>query len=512
MGPLWHKKVKGEVAMSIRMYKMILALLLFCMIFCFLGLPYTEWGFRTDAWSFVYNCIIKRWSDIGRFFTENIEDLCLPSNGVKAPAAFFSVLYRPLWGFVYYAQYCLWGANPYGYFLCIITLHALLSVILFYLFSYVTTIGWAFFCAALFGFHSSLWDWMGWVSAQLYVIEGFVFVGVLVSLHRYFLTQRYRWYITACACFMCSLFLREQLVFLPFWLVCAFPFYHTFSAHNTKTRSFFTSLPMYVRQASGFFVVMFFYLFVRISLFPVTRETKTLTFAPTFASFVSRMTSRIFDFVTYGVDMMGLTWVPSGTMWAKGILGTAVIGLFLYALYNSTQKRLIIFLLVSIPFFSWPALVMHHKGRYLYVALMFVMAIIAFLSASHKGAVVPIRRMAAFSLGCFLAMNMLFLVREIKSHEQEFSVGTKALVALAKNLPTNNRPLCFLALPPRLFANSTAQAIWLLRPDFTQPIYQYDTCACCDSKVLAQNPVFITWDYERAQFMIMSPPMIPSVC
>jgi hypothetical protein len=345
---------------------------------------------------------------------------------------------------------------------------------------------------------------MGWISAQSYVLEGILFVSILITLRRYFLTQHYRWYLFACLLFTTSLFFKEMLVVLPFWLVGALHFYHTYSVPKDKKRSFLSSLPVYIRQASGFFLVMCFYLFVRVFLFPITRETKTLTFEPTIASFVSRMASRVFDFVTYGVDVMGFSWLPEGTMLIKGVLGIAVIALFLYVLYYSVQKSLVLFLLVSIPFLSWPALLMHHKGRYLYVGLIVVMAMIAFLTSSYKGSIMSIRRVTAVFLGCFLCVNIIFMMRQTRYHEQEFSVSTKALFAFAKNLPTRDRPLCFLNLPLRLFGHSTAVGVWVLRQDYTQPIYQYDTPVCPDSKVIAQNPVFVTWDYEKKAFSVLS--------
>lgn len=481
----------------------MLALLLFLMIFCLLGLPFTEWGFRTDAWANVYHYIIRQWSDIGGFFTENLEDIGHPSNGVKGPQAFFSILYRPLLGLFYHPQYCLWGANPYGYFLVMIALHALLSVLLFYFFSQITSIGWSFFCAALYGFHPSLWDWMGWISAQSYVIEGLLFVSIIMALHRYFVTQRYWWYVISCLLFACTLFLKEMLVIFPFWLVFALHFYHSLFRSEGKTRSFFSLLPVYVRQTSGFFLGVFLYLFVRISLFPITRETKTLTFEPTIASFVSRMISRVFDFITYGIDMMGLSWVPNGVIGVKIAIFVAITTLFFYALYNSTQKKLVIFLLISIPLFSWPALIMHHKGRYLYVALMFVMAIIAILSSSYRGCIVPMRRATTLSLMCLLGVHSLFLFGQFKNHERDFSVSTKATFALAKHIPVD-RPLCFFALPNRLFGCSAAPAIKLLRNDITQPVYQYDTKDAIPKKVFDQKPLLITWDYEKKDFYVYS--------
>jgi hypothetical protein len=371
--------------MNEKRYKIVLALALFFAIICILGLPFTNWGFRTNDWANIYHSIIKKWSDIVRFFTENIEDTDKPSNFIASSPAFFATLYRPLTAFYYYVQYCLWGTDPYGYFLVMIGLHAVCSVLLFLLFSSITTLSWSFFCAALFAFHPSLYNWMGWISAQYYIIEAVVFLCILLSLHRYFSTQKIRWYLFAALLFTINIFTKESPIIFPVWLIFALHFYHTFNVPANQKSPFFTSLPKYLKQASIFWLITAGYLSVRVSLFPITHNTKTLTFELTLASFLNRLKERTFDFVTYGVDLLGLSWLPEGTMVIKITLGLGLLFLIGYFFYVNTRKSLLVFFLFSIALFSWPALLLHYQRRYIYIALLFIpmfLVIMNYLAAS----------------------------------------------------------------------------------------------------------------------------------
>jgi hypothetical protein len=211
------------------MRRLYLSLLLFCIIFCILGLPFTHWGFKTDDWGNIWHSVTTSWKDLWHFFTEgkSIEIFNHPSNSdiEHIEQAFFCGLYRPM-SFVYFApQYWIFGVNPYGYYLATIAFHALASVLFFNLLSFFTTTTAAFLAAAYFGFHPSLWNWLGWTSAQTYQIELFVLLLIFLLL-KHFLDRRAWWaYALACFLFLTNIFLREQTIFLPLWLMVAIPLY-----------------------------------------------------------------------------------------------------------------------------------------------------------------------------------------------------------------------------------------------------------------------------------------------
>ena len=131
-----------NVSSHLTTYKQIyISLLLFFIIFCTLGIPFSNWGFKTDDWGNIYHCTTKTFDNFFGFFSEkSIEVFNHPSNAAPCEQAFFCGLYRPL-SFIYYAlQYTFFGNNPYGYFLVLIAFHAFSAVALFNIFSTMATI------------------------------------------------------------------------------------------------------------------------------------------------------------------------------------------------------------------------------------------------------------------------------------------------------------------------------------------------------------------------------------
>lgn len=528
--------------------KTVYGFLLFCAVVGILGIPFKNWGFKTDDYGNIYHCKIEKLSDVSRFFYEgNMERFNHPSNIPQQDQAFFCGLYRPVSFLYYYLQYLLFGTTPYSYFLVTIILHALNSLLLFFLFCYFSSFLIALFAALFFAFHPSLWNWLGWVSAQTYQIEVLVLLLSLFSLKKYFETKKTWLYLLSCLLYASNLFLKEATIFFPIWIIPAGYLYaqEVLHDHQPLKKSALTSC--------GYWVVALFYLMCRAATFPLTSNTKTLTFEPTLASFVARQKSRLFDFVSYISDMIGLSWLPQGNPVLKGSIIVTVILFLGWLFYNSTKKRLMLFSFFSMILFSWPALLMHYQPRYIYMALPFfiLLFVIGITSYQRIRSTTWLQKPCAVACTLLLLFQTSFLVSRFKQREHVLNQVHTSFLKLTHHEAIKDNPLCFVNLPRHWFAMGTAQAIWLLTNN-KKPVYQYNTgirlagrssylqtpvvkhdllsieknndgfeCTSKDSNTIwfenqgntasisipekyrKQDPVYVTWDYQKGAFKIV---------
>lgn len=518
----------------------ISAFLIFLIIFCTLGLPFTEWGFKTDDWGNVYHSIIKNWYDFITFFVEgNSEKVYHPCNVPPCQEAFFQGLYRPMSFIYYYIQYCFFGTNPYGYFLVSVGFHALNAVLLFLLLLSIASTGQAFVAALFFGFHPSLWNWLGWTSAQTYFIELFILLVMLLLLKKYLETDRFLFYTPACLLFLLNLFLKEQSIFFPLWVL--------FLGLITTRK-----ISKAFKLSAGFWLVALFYVITRLQFFPLTKATKTLTFEPTWQSFLTRMSSRFYDFVTYINDLLGLSWLPGGNQTLKGFVIITIFVVGSYLFWYCTKKGLVLFAIASIPLFSWPAIIMHYQPRYIYLALPWILFItLVLVNFSYLTWHLPKKMLLSLSSLCMMVivLNGNFLYQNLAKRQQDLHIITQAFINLAHNSSLKNRAVCFLALPERWFKQGTTQAIWMLKNSDAQPIFQYDVTMnhldghlddnylvmdrcenlftlsstnttrlwfagvdgtkknnasiAIDDTISVHKPLFVTWNYITKQFRIL---------
>lgn len=485
--------------------KLYLSLLLFLLIFCILGLPFTNWGFRSDDWGNIWHSAIRNWKDIFTFFTDgrSLDDFYFSSEHQPSQASFFCGLYRPMSLVYLIPQYFLFTAHAYGYFLTTIAIHAFCTVLLFHIYSLFTNTSIAFLAALFFGFHPSLWTWLGWISAQTYNIELLVLLLILLLLKNY-LDHKQIWaYLLACVLFTSNVFLHEQTFFLPFWLLFAIPLYITTPLQggpggnglgiiSNIRRSFFLCLP--------FAAISILYLITRLHYFPLTSNTATLTFEPTWQSFITRMCQRYFDFITFVTDIFGLTALPQNNRFLKSSFILIICFMLIYLFIKSDKKKYVLFFTFSIPLFSWPALIMHNQPRYYYIALPLFIALVLLLLPLHRISKL-MQRSCAVALIIFTCFNALFLLKDLKRRELIYHSVTKAFENLSKNKQIANRAICFLDLPQEnhLFG-ACAQAMWLLRRNNKYPVFSI-TQAPIEKKYQKYNPIYVTWNKENQQFI-----------
>ncbi len=209
-------------------------------VVCVLGIPFSKWGFKTDDFGNIYHCKIQGWQTIKQFFTEGgMERFNHPSNMDKSEQAFFCGLYRPMSFLYYYAQCYFFQDSAFGYFFVTVLFHAFNAAFLFYLFSLIFSLLVAFLAALLFAFHPSLWNWLGWISAQTYFIELFGLLLLILALKKYLDTKNVFYYLASCFLFLSNVFLKEATVVLPVWIMGAVFLYVYWIQKNTS--SFFNA-------------------------------------------------------------------------------------------------------------------------------------------------------------------------------------------------------------------------------------------------------------------------------
>lgn len=527
-------------------------------VFFSLGLSIKNWGFKTDDFSNLYHTAqIENAHDLLELFNDkSIETFCYPSGSTPPPSSFLSGLYRPMSFIYYWPQYYFFGASPYGYYLVTIALHTLNSALLFLLFLLFVAYGLAFLGALYFAFHPSLHNWLGWISAQTYQTELFVLLLLIFCLRCFFDTQQKIFYLLSLILFACNLLLKEATIFMPLWIIPASYLYLSAKTQNSTLtmlkKSFYTSL--------GFCFVSASYLATRALVFGFTPTggTGNLTFELSWTSFITRQKARIFDFVSYVSDMIGLCWLPGNHQLLKGVLILSVcISLFILLIHNK-NKLLIIFLYGSMLLFSWPALLMHYQPRYSYLGIpFFILAVIVSINSCDIKFSRITKFMSTFGFIILLGYNMLFLEHTLKARACALQSVTKSFTTLLKDQHIQKKPLYFFGLPHHWFAMCVAQAIWFLSGDDQHPVYHHGIVVEVDGfhnylhspktnhhyltikptsngftlttsnidklwfcnrnliekqstqhltinqNILDQQPVFITWDYVYERFIII---------
>lgn len=480
--------------------KAYLSLLLFLLIFCILGLPFTDWGFRCDDWGNIWHSAIRKWQDVPSFFTDgrSLDDFHYPSGYTTIKPSFFCGLYRPMSLVYLIPQYFLFTTHAYGYFLTTIAIHACSSVLLFHLFSLFTNLTTAFVAALFFGFHPSQWTWIGWISAQTYNIELLILLVIILLLKLYVDNKKMWAYFIVCLLHCSNIFLHEQTFFLPIWLLFALPVYD--KQIINRSISYAKSIKTAILTALPLLAISLFYMLVRLHYFPLTVNTATLTFQPTWQSFKTRMIERVYDFVTFIVDIIGLTAIPKNNPLFKLSLIVIIFFILVWLFVKSNKKVIALFLAFSIPLFGWPALLMHNQTRYYYIALPLFIALVIILLPLQKLTHLSKKITFVFFVSLTL-INAHFLFRDLKKREVLYHPVTKAFEQLVNNKTTANRSICFVGLPQEthLFG-ACAQAVWLLRGNENQPVFSIGKKPL-PKDFQKYNPIYVEWDSIKQQFI-----------
>lgn len=505
-----------EIIMRIFKNNWFIALSIALLIILVLGIPFTEWGFKTDDWANILHSKLTGFADLKNLFTEgNMESINHPSGSGPDRGSFLQGLYRPM-SFVYYwPQTLFFGTQAYGYFLVTIILHALNAGLFFLILRSFFGIAASLLAALFFGFHPSLQNWLGWISAQTYFIELFFLGLIFICFYRWLqnschpapssgsgrpgiqsTSNRIGWYLGAVLLFFLNLLLKEASIIL-----CAWTFLATLVYADKITRS---SILLACKASAGFILAALGYCLIRLNCMPfVASNTTTLGFTLSWHSFITKQISRTMQFLTYLYDILGLTWLPKGHRLANGCLLLFVLIVLGVLFFKSRHKKIILFCLTSTIMFSWPGLLMHYQPRYMYMGLPWMIVALVLLLKSllsfetplcgSSGRAVTIIKTSANSpltlrklvravskglaLLCIAALASYIFAnmkeRAYALHWLDDSMRT----LVAQDLPAagwQRQPLCFFGLPTHWFDMGTAQAVWFLDNAQVEdyPVYQ----------------------------------------
>ncbi|MCK4499048.1 hypothetical protein KAU11_00965 [Candidatus Babeliales bacterium] len=450
--------------------------ILFLGSFAVWTIPYKDWRFFDDDYGAIYIGTISSFAEIKDYFGSNPNDRSiLPSNMRDAtPWSFFGVMYRPLALIMYAAEVYLFGPfNPRAYFFVSMALHAACGVMLFYLFSFLMPLLYAFFCAITFLFYPIMGEFIGRFVMQTYSIA-LLGVGFSIAFLRGYLdSEKKMMYFLSLFIFGTTLFVHEIVVVFPVWLLCVLPFYFDASA--------FPSLRTFLRGAffaAGYFGVVVFNLMMRALVYPVSMKSNYMVLRP--MEILWRLKIRIFDLITLVIDALGLTAVPGGNRLRKSIVLLVVLMLLLIVFVRSKRKRDAVVLGLGFFLFSWPAFAITHQARYLYLGLPFLLGAFGILLSSQ-------RRINKFLTFCWLAIpisGLLYGAASTFAREKKYIVVDNAFKKLARNDFLFDKPICFVGAPKEWIPHpGAAQAIWIYRGNSSAPVcHDPQLNVCCLEK------------------------------
>ena len=455
--------------------KYIFYFLSFFLPFILLGLIFPKWGFFIDDAGNILHSRIKNFSDFFKFFSEeNIQDfLFFPDNLCRQnPRAFFAVIYRPLVFIYFYFQSLLFRNFILGYFLTTIALHSLNTLLLFRIISFFGDYYLSFIAALFFAFHSSLYNWLGWISAQQYHIEVLFILLLILFLKKYLKTKNIYYYFISCFFLLFSLFTRESGIILPVWILFAIYFYQKYLSKKTGWIIFLSS----IKYSVGYWFMAFFYIIERSYFFPFTSNTTQFCFGSSWESFLFRFKNRFFDLVSYVSDLFGFCWLLSKNQFLKGSLILFVSFLFVWLFIKNKYKVLLLFWYFSLFLFSWVNILTQYRTRFLYLALPF-WAMIIFWNIRFFNGSKKVRKIALFLLSFFIVLNCSFLISKMRYRERVSNSMTESIKNLVKKKEVSGRPLCFVGLPDKWFCGM-AQTVWFCAGE-PFPIVYYDESSWC---------------------------------
>lgn len=458
--------------------RIIISLILFFLVFVFLGVPFSEWGFDRDDCGVIYNSNFSIWPDFYNFFIRNdLHSMVHASNYAVPPQYFFSVFYRPLTFFWYGLQLPFFGAWPYGYFLVMIFFHAL-NVVLFFnmIVPFFSLYLWAILCALLFAFHASLWVWMGWIAAQPYTISMFF---ILLATILFFFWLRFRnvsSFLASLFCFVIALFTFEFVIVYPLFLCFLFEARLLLIERRVIPE---ISRAQYTFNTLGYWIILICFLGLRMFLFPINLTKDTTAYRLNLYKFLSDMSVRLGDVKTFIVHVLGLDWVSRSIPFIKLFLVGAMLVLILWRLVRVRERKTLIWLGLAGSVFLWPAVLRYFVPRYLYYSLPVFLFIFVFLVYRATNEKKLTQTIAILSITFFILINAIYMISSMYGKIGYLKASNRACELLVRYVYTTDKDICFIGVPRDLFWTGLAQQMWLRGLDSGRAIfYDMSTFSC----------------------------------
>lgn len=442
---------------------------------CF-TIPYATWGFDIDDCGMIWSSRFSTMQEFWALFIKgkNGVGLYFPSNYLSDLAdcrPFLNTLhsfYRPLTLMLFGIQLNFFGANPYPYFFIMMLFHACNSVLLWYIvYTLQRSYLWATWAALFFAFHLSYWGWIGWIAAQPYTVSLCLLLLATISFVTYLKQGLQRYNIGACVLYGLSVFLFEFTFVFPIFISSLW----FVSAHLQLPKTTWFS---YTKKTVGLWLTAFLFLGVR-HIVCASGSNTSVNVSSQLVNFLSWMTTRKADVISFLVDISNISFIPGGNQALKGSLILMIIMAFTYLFVHSKHKTLVLFCILNMVIFLWPALLKQYTLRYLYYALpFFCLGLALLLSELEQRLAYQWQRVCLISM-CFgiIIANAYFVTLQLKDRQYELCMKADALNALITNPAIKGRVLCFVGLPKNPFASGLAQHVWMLGINRDLPIF-YD--------------------------------------
>lgn len=478
--------------------KIIISISLFLIVLGIFLLPFNTWHFDIDDCGVIWNSRIHSLQDFLYLFVKGKDGvgLCFPSNyhiALSDCRPFLNSIhsfYRPLTLVFFGIQHIFFGAHAYPYFFIMILFHAINTALLYNMIYILYPWHlWASWAALFFGFHMSYWGWMGWIAAQPYTISLCLLMLATIYFIKYLNTNRLSYNITACILYGIAVFLFEFTFIFPvficsLWLIKK-DVWILKQAQNNKIKTI------------GLWLTALFFLMVRRAICPSNINLSENTFSQ-IKNFCAWLLTRKADFISFLVDLGNISCIPAGNQLLKGCIIILLIWLMIYRFIKNNHKKIILFCLLNIALFLWPAVLKQYTLRYLYYALPFFSCMILLL-------IDPAKKHRAIKILFWLLIigNSSFVIARMINREQDLQLKTTALQVLVTTLREtapqflrangiHNKALCFIAIPRGPFASGLAQNLWMLGINEDLPIF-YDPSTFVENyKNISNNDIKIT--------------------
>lgn len=440
--------------------RFFISLGIFFAVLAILGIPFFHWGFINDDYGFLLYSQLKSVRDIFSLFApHDIGHAFNPSNYHSIPLTFGSALYRPMQFVLFGLESWLVGINSYSLLLCVISLHALISVALFNMFAVFFGTSLAFFGAMFFALHPTLEHWVGVFTCQIYIVDVLYLLGAAYFLKCYLDSKKIAWYVLSCGIMTLSIFAKETLIIFPVWVMAATMFYCSL----TQGGALMSHVGRSLRVSLGYWAGALFYLVMRASLFPFSSGgAGTSSLKQLADAFVARQKERLGDWISYVCDYLYIGLIPSGNRLVKGGLVVVLISFLVWPFIARKQYKEFAFLLGSIVLFTWPAWLLFYQPRYLYIGLPFLFGMVlcaisyylTFFTTSKKYIYIVLCALLAINAGAFACRQRM--------KERVLNTILCAFKELTTNQAIQGRAIWFVGLPAHWFGSGNAQALWLL--------------------------------------------------
>ncbi len=445
--------------------------LLFFLVFGWFASSVSDFRFFDDDYGAAF-CASQCNSvgDFLSFFSSNHNDkTIMPSNYLESfEAKADSTTYRPLTLCWYkFVSLFLDVNQPFNFFLLGVFLHALLCLLMFFIFSRFISPWYSFWSALLFGLFPFCGNFIG-----RFVIQPYSLGLILISL-AYLCFSNLKMRILSLTLMFFAMLMHEAFlssVFLFLFLIVCDEYNLFYSDKKLFLRNVF-------KASAPFVMVILFYFIIKLIVYGVSFEQQSFL-----SVFLHKLRYRFYDFVTLVLDVLGYSFLPNKVAFLK-------IGLILFD--AAIFICLAIFAGCSWFFWSlcglfavnlWPSILVMHVSRYLYFSIPFLLLAVFWVYehrlVSSKCPFAVFLRIALITKLTALLIFGAFQIRaDLTFLQNKFVFVDNAIKTFASSEHValgKCEKLMFIGLPFDYFpVSGFAQAIWLYSKNNNLKIY-YD--------------------------------------